>query len=640
MNVSRHVLLLSSLALLLPIAALALASGAEPVPAAAADPVRNVAAATSPAAGANPDRDVARAVGYTAPSGTRLSYDLHLELGLALASDSHATTRETSPFVLLADGTMHVVVIGRRTDDVLVGYRPDALHIAAKGDAQQATQEWCASLQRVLQQGFDVRMDVRGRPGAVRFHGQWTPDQCNFARALTAALRFEFLGSTTWSSCFDDAMGTHTFAYHTEPNGDDLALSRTRTAFVPRNTEGETNVDVQLRGAAVAWFGADVGWLRSATLDDELAWSWVGGALRVSSWLRGSLQWTRSDTIDVQAEWEGGFVDACAADVGNAAGADPMREFWNERLRGLDVTTVLARLCAMLASMSEPNREYHELLQMLAELVRRDPAEAGRLADLVQQARITGQAAADVLAVLGMAGHEQAQAALTAVFENGLVEASLRQAAVESTFQIEHARPALVDSLQRSLHGTDRLDALAGSAMLALGAMGSRGGATADGRPLVDELLMLEATARRDGLEGAYFEALGNTGDPAVLPLAERLLQAADPVERVRALTILRRVVSPRADELLKSAARGDVDADVRRQAVTEVGESTAPWTRDLLIERMAAETDREVRRVLYSALAMRARTDAVARAALVRQATVEPDAELQEMLRSLLGGA
>ncbi|HEX5053272.1 MAG TPA: HEAT repeat domain-containing protein, partial [Planctomycetota bacterium] len=344
--------------------------------------------------------------------------------------------------------------------------------------------------------------------------------------------------------------------------------------------------------------------------------------------------------VPVQADWQHGFADVTGLQEMPAAGEDPMSRFWDEKLGDLDVAAVLQRLQAFLDSKREPSREYHELLQMLAQLVRRDPGEADRLAGLVQSARLTGQAAADVLAVLGMAGNERAQVALAAVFENGLVEAGLRRAAVESMFQLEHPSQALVDSLRRSLHGVGRLDVLAGSSMLALGALGTRGAVTAEGGALVDELLGLEAAARQDGLEGAWSEALGNTGDPAVVPLAQRLSASNDPVERARAVTVLRRVTSPAAAALLQSIARGDPDADVRRLAVQTIGESTAAWTRDVLVDRAATDGDAEVRRVAYSALASRARTDTVAHSALVQRLGNEPDPELRQMLQSLLRGA
>jgi len=380
-------------------------------------------------------------------------------------------------------------------------------------------------------------------------------------------------------------------------------------------------------------------WLTDVQIDDAVAWSWIGGGLRVAATQRASLRWLRSDQVAVDADWELGFVALDDDSDAAAAALDPMRELWAQRLAGRDVQTLLAELANLLARGQQPDQEHLELLQLLAEIVRRDPTEATRLGQQVQSAGLTGQLAADVLAVLGIAGHEPAQAALVGVFENGLVEAGLRQAAAESMFQIEQPGRALVDGLQRSLHGA-RLDALAGSALLVLGAFAGRGATTADGRPVVSELLALAGSARDGGIESAYFEALGNSGDPAVMPLATQLLGAADPIDRAFGLTAMRRVHSPQADALLQSVARGDATAEVRRQALEQVGASQAAWSLDLLIERSAADADVEVRRTGLSGLLLRARSEPRARAALQQRLLAEPDAGLRQQLQQLLAGA
>lgn len=606
-----------------------------------------IATATAPATGseagtrATPDqaggrRELATA-GYAATAGSRFHYDLELDVAIALGkTDAGAEAAGEPAFAVAASGSLAMVVLGRRDDALLVGYRPDGLLLAPPAGAAAATAQWVADLQTAVRRGFDVRMDPQGRPTAMRFRGEWNPDQRNFARTLLRACSAEFRPAGPFACAYDDAMGHHTFACRAVPAAGEVRVERTRIGFAPSGAEGDARADVRLRGAATATFAADRQWLAAVAVDDEVAWSLLEGSLRLGTSLHCTLRCTGADALAVQAEWDAGFVDVGGRDERATAGTDPMRAFWDERLHGLDTPAVLSRLRAFLASGQEPSREYHELLQMLAELVRRDPAEADRLARLVQSAQVTGQAAADVLAAIGMAGHGPAQVALAAVFENGLVDAGLRQAAVESMFQIERPGPALVDSLQRSLQA-GRLDDLAGSAMLALGAFGGRAAGGTDGRPILAGLLDLEATARRDGQAGAFFEALGNAGDPGVVPLAERLLRAADPAERLRGITVLRRVDCPAATALLQAAARGDAAAEVRRQALQVIGEATAPWTRDVLIERAAAEADGDVRRVAYSALATRAGTDAVAREALQARLAGERDPELLAMLRSLL---
>lgn len=610
-----------------------------------ADDLRSQAGAVTTAAAARgsadpaqaSDRQVVQVAGYTAPAGTRLHFDFRVETGVSLRSAAPAAApAQQTPLDVSARGRLDVIVLGRRADEVLVGYRMSDARILAAGNSTAETRSYVDGLQRALQRGFDVRMDLAGRLRMMRFHGDWTPDGRNFARALATACRCEFLPQADWTSDFDDAMGRHSFAYASAAAADGVTVTRSRTGFVPPGVAAEEEPDVKFHGTADASFVAAVGWLTAAHVDDRVAWSWIQGALRIEAWQRGSLSWLSSDTVEVEASWDADFVDFVEPLQSSPADGDPMRRFWAEKLRGRDLQSLLGELAALEANGSPSGPEQLELLHLLAELIRQDPAAAELLACMVQSARLTGQTAADVLAALGMAGHDRAQAALAEVYGNGLVEPGLRQAAAEAMFQVERPSQFLVDSLQRSLYGLDHFDGCAGSAMLVLGAFANRGAQTADGKTVATELLQLEAAARRDGIASVYFDALGNTGSAAVLPLANRLAQSQDPVERAQAVTVVRRVQGPAAEAILSAAAR-DANADVRRSALLEVAMSPAPWVLNLLIDRATHDTDADVRRLAYSGLGSRAAGDATARAVLLRCSTTETDPELRAMLLALL---
>ncbi|HEX5054560.1 MAG TPA: hypothetical protein VFZ65_22480, partial [Planctomycetota bacterium] len=224
MNISRPVLLACSLASLLLLSAAALLGLERSEPAlAGATAAAPRTGPVAPLPAASSQRDVARSAGYTAEPGTQLDYDLHLELGLALANSNGAAAAQPAPRVVLQfDGSLQLVVLGRRDDEVLVGYRTQGVRLAVQGSTEQATADWSLVLQRALQQGFDVRMDARGRPLAMRFLGEWTGEQRNFARGFVGAFRCEFQRSGTWASSFDDTMGHHVFESRAEPNGDDV----------------------------------------------------------------------------------------------------------------------------------------------------------------------------------------------------------------------------------------------------------------------------------------------------------------------------------------------------------------------------------------------------------------------------------
>lgn len=583
-------------------------------------------------------RSAALPVGYTARVGTRMCFELSLGSEVTLHGGSAGDGAPTDGAIAVQiDGALEITVLDRSAGSIVARYALPAARIRAGGDAPK-TVAWVDGLRTALRAGFDVRLDANGRPRAVRCDAAWRSDQRQIARSLVSALGVDVRDAAEWTAVVDDAMGRHTFRCRRTADAGDALLHRERTAFAPRHHAGRHDADVELAGMATARFDAAVGWLTGLAFDETLRWAWLGDDMRIGAHLHGTLQWRRSEAVTLPAIDAGSFEELGGAEA-PAVVADPLRSHWRERLAGRDAAALLAELCQLIAESEEPSQRRHELVLLLAELARGDAAQADLLAAAIQSARVTGRAAADVLSALGSAGTERAQAALCAVFENGQLAGALRQAAVESMFQIERATPALVDTLRRALHAGDPFDALSGSAMLVLGALAGRG-AEGNGQPVVMELLALESAVRRQGVEPGWFEALGNTGDPAVLPLASRLCASADPVERAWGLTALRRVDAPMAHALQRAAAREDGAAGVRRQAIEQIGAIAAAWVTDALIECTDADVDADVRRAAYGALILRAPGDERARAALWRRLTVESDAGLVDLLRAWSGNA
>lgn len=599
----------------------------------ASAPAGAIAAATvAGPADASAMREHGRPVGYTASPGERLHFAVELTNSVAMASTG-PDARSTAPFALRVAADLRLVVLGRNDGMLLVAVDAERADVSSPTASTDDAGTHLGELRVALERGFDVRFDAFGAPTAIRFRDGCTPFTRSFLRALVAALTFEFRDEPEWSTSLSDPMGEHGFAYATDGDADVVVVRRTRQFFAPRGPGAADEARPELHGDAAARFAAATGWWTEVTIDEATSWSSFGGA-RVAATLRGRARLVATDHVGVDADvdLDGGFVAFDDVDTGLTPPVDPMAAAWAERLAGRDEHTLIAELAALGVDGEDAARARLELLNVLAECMRQDPAAATRLGALVQAAKLTGQVAADVLAALGIAAHADAQRALAGVFENGLVEAGLRVAAVEAMVQLEHPTPALVEALQRSLHGTP-LRGLGGSAMLALGAFGSRGA------PVLGELLSLEGAARADGVEPAWFEALGNAGDPAVLPLARRQLADDDPVERSWGLTAVRRVRTAEAASIVQASARGDASVEVRRLAVEVAGESTEPWSLELLRERAAEDPDVSVRRAACSALLFRAHREPGARASLRERASREPDATLREELRAVLAG-
>jgi hypothetical protein len=593
-------------------------------------PVVTPAVAGAPAAmdAAPGDREPVLAAGYTAAPGARLHFDLEMTNSVAMAT-SATDAQSSMPFELHIAAGLRLTVLGRKADALLVAWDAERAAVSSPTATTDDARQQLGELESGLRRGFDVCLDGAGVPRTIRFRSGCTPFARSCVRALVSLLVFEFRPQHEWSTSLVDPMGEHGFGYRADVDAADVVVQRTRQIFVPRTPSPADTPPPDVHGDATARFESVAGWWTDVRIDEAMSWSCFGGA-RVAATLRAAARCTAVERVAVEADWDRDFVAFDDVEASASPPVDPLRTAWAERLAGRDEQALLTELAALGVGGEHAARARLELLNLLAERMRQDPAAATRLGEMVQAAKLTGQLAADVLSALGIAAHPEAQRALAGVFENGLVEPGLRVAAVEAMVQLELPTPELVAVLQRSLHGAP-LRGLAGSAMLALGAFGSRGA------PVTSELLSLEAAARSEGVEPAWFEAIGNTGDPSVLALARRQLAVADPVERAWGLTAMRRVRGAEAAAVVQATARDDAVVEVRRLAIEVAGESTESWSLDLLRERAAADPDVSVRRAACSALLLRARALPAARAALQERVARESDAALRDELRALL---
>jgi len=605
--------------------------GAHPRAPGATTPATRVDGRVAPTTSDEPiARDAVHSLGHTARPGSRLHFALDVTNTVTMVNPA-AGGPSTAPFALRVAANLRATVLGRTRDTCLLAWRAERADVSSPTATTDDARAQLDELQVALVNGFDVRVDEVGVPRSIRFHAGTSPFARSFVRAIVGAITFEFRPEREWSTTFTDTMGEHGFAYEATGDADAILVRRARQFFVPRGAAAADAPPPELRGSATAMFTASAGWWSEIAIDEATSWTCFGGA-RVAATLRGEVRLVASERVAIDAAFDDdrGFVAFAEIEDDAAPPVDPMAAAWAERLAGRDEGVLLTELAALGASGEESARTRLEIVNLLAERMRQDPGAATRLGEMVQAAQLTGRVAAEVLTAMAIAAHAAAQQALAGVFENGLVDTSLRVAAVEAMVQLERPQPGLVATLQRSLYGVP-LRGLGGSVMLTLGAFGSRGA------PVMHDLLELGATARAEGVEPAWFEALGNTGDPTVLPVAQRQLANGDPIERAWGLTALRRVRTAEASATVQASARNDASVEVRRLAIEVAGECDEPWSLALLRERAGADPDVAVRRAACSALLLRAAREPTARASLVDRASLEPDATLRAELRTLL---
>lgn len=574
---------------------------------------------------------------FAAPAGTKFTFTLEgrIEVAVQRSDENPAGPMARAEGLgVVLQGHVHTTLLGRDAGTIWLAQDWQELRVAMPDDGDAAALGHAARLERSLRQGCEQRIDRQGRLLAMRCRGDWPDEHLRFARALARLLACEGRTEGSWSSHHEDGSGEHRFEHAAERSDEaTVQVVRRRTGFLPRGADAASVV--RASGVANARFGAALGWLRELTVEDELAWRLFGGSLTVVATGRATLHCVAVDRVPVP-EWDASFADD-SPPAPPATDADPMQAAWLAKLGDTTVEQLLADLEAELHAGAVGSQRHAELLQLLAALLKHRPLTADRLVQLVRSGRATDQFAADLLATLGMAGTNRAQAGLVSVFTDRALGRELRRAGVEATCQLAAPAASVVTAMRDLVRNSSRVDPLVGSALLALGSFAGRGAAESHGPSMRDTLLAAESAARRDGAGRAWCEALGNCGDPTFLPVAERLLGAADPAERIGGLTAMRRVVSPAVAQLLATVAHHDVDADVRREALQIAAERDEAWATALLRARAVAEGDPEIRRFAYSGLGWRARRDASCREFLILRSQQEPVAELRAMLQSLL---
>jgi HEAT repeat protein len=138
---------------------------------------------------------------------------------------------------------------------------------------------------------------------------------------------------------------------------------------------------------------------------------------------------------------------------------------------------------------------------------------------------------------------------------------------------------------------------------------------------------MSEATTEEERI--VLLRALGNAGDPRVLPLAERALGSAAAAERAAAAAALRFVEGPTADALLIRAMADSVDA-VRIEALRSSPWRPAEPQLDAVTQIARHDDVEDVRSAAVDALTAFARTSRQAALILREVAASDPSADVR----------
>ncbi len=270
----------------------------------------------------------------------------------------------------------------------------------------------------------------------------------------------------------------------------------------------------------------------------------------------------------------------------------------------------------------------------IAALLRIDPTAA----DEARRALLSVARPAEVAALVGAlaeAGGARCQCALVDVTAASTLSSDQRAQALTSLALVERPTAETVRALDRMADARD----VGGPAMLALGAAG--GAAREGGAPWADEAF--EALVRRldratsDDDVTLALDALGNTGDPRLVPLAERAMSNPSATVREAAVAAVRLVRTPEADAFVASRLRARDDVASRVGAIRAAAFRALDPLGDALGALLGDDPVAAVRARAVSMLGPRQREQAMAGELLLRAAGSDPDDDVREAARAWL---
>lgn len=479
-----------------------------------------------------------------------------------------------------------------------------------------------------------VRIDRAGNALGYRFASGARPETRNLVRSLWSVLCCVIpdVGAERWAAEQADATGPLTMEYAwLERTGMGGRLSRTRRPVAARTAgpttaegRGETVLDPTLR------------WPSRVVYDETLALEAPEAGLRGSQESHHELTLLAHDLVDV-SDRVPDLADGWAPVSGQAeqvADAPPTPPSGRE-LGSSDVTSLVLEIQALLDAGRLDSRELYEAELALAEWLNADPAHLDELRAIFRSGALEGDAAMVVLAAVGMAQHDAAQAFLAEQVAEPEAPTARRVAALQSAFQVAEPGEALLATIRTaSLDESGPRDVRA-TALLALGTLASR----ASSDDTLDFLLEREGEARTDSELVLWLEALGNSGSPGILEHVTPYLVHESARVRTSAVSALRFLSGPEPVALLTRSATNDADSGVRATAVELLALSDSPEALEGVRTVLTQDAAPFVRRRAIQTLGTRQPLAEAVRTLLVTAAVSDADQALRALAEELLRG-
>lgn len=506
----------------------------------------------------------------------------------------HWTTGSTQTYRLSAKRTLQFSSADNKTDSFSLGIDgrlvtkvlrvdPATVVMLAQLSSLQFLMNGAAdgrqSLVTATKAPFLLVSETDGKLRALRFSKQVDPVSRGFLKGLMASVQFvrNKTQAGQWQTQELDATGEFEALYALQSDG--KSVSKRRGKYLQaRSVQGLMPigqlgaVSGRLEVAYVLSDGDDEA-ARVASVEglDELTVLPGPDMPRIRSWSSFSLLRQSGENLPV-TESEQALLSTDEYALSPLALMDATENDGRDdeqQVKGAKFSDLLSLLVAVPAS--DDGSERAVLQTRLSALFRLHPDAAAEAGEAIGRG-LNERAAKTLLGALSGAQNTKGQAALVDVFKNSKLSADLREHAVAV---LGLADAPSDESVQALLDGVrDRDTEMSNTAALALGNAAQaerKSGQLGTAENLVDVLLARFEAATNETEQSAALEALGNTGDPRIVPVVQNVLGSGNEMVRVSAVRALRFVAGGSVDALLGQLVTRDASGEVRLAALMAI---------------------------------------------------------------------
>lgn len=533
--------------------------------------------------------------------------------GVSLATSVRSDTAGDPEMTVSLDGTWAIAYAGQDARGLVFRAQLRDAKPTARRNGADVSAAFTAGLARPFY--FSTTED--GRLRALYFAADVDGVARSTLGAITATLQRTSGTTQTWEASETDGIGDYRARYVRAGR----TIDRDRVAY--DRVAGGHAIAATIVTTGTVFTVRDDGWSDDITGAESTR----VGTKDVGVVVATKFRFHHTGTVKIDAGWPTDFKAVAIDDAATSARAN--EEADRELVDGATLPDLLAAF-AQIDPNDHQARGYAFL--RMAALLRLDP----HAADAATRSVLDGTAGPNtqvLVGALGQAGTPQAQAGLGHVMSAATLPADTRTHAAIALGLTAQPTDATLAALAEEAARPD--GDVSASATLAEGtaALHLRG---PDGDATVDALLTRFTNAADDEERALVLRALGNTGDPRILPAVQQGLASADPIVRIAATEALRLVPGDTVDALVLASLR-DPSSLVRAAAVfAATPRPLAPFV-VYFMSALRTDGDVTVRRAVVELAGARITELPELRALVAYAADHDPDPELRETAKSLL---